>query len=95
MAPTKNIVKLEEKGVNVIVCCKNRIDIKKLLKILLNRGINKILIEGGGTTNWFFVKERLVDEIIITIAPFVLGGENAISLVEGIGFDKISQTHLF
>jgi len=94
-APKKNIEKLEEKGANVIICGQNRIELKKLLQILRKRGINKILLEGGGTTNWFFLKERLVDEIIITITPFVLGGKDAISLVEGLGFDKISKSHLF
>ena len=94
-ASKKNIEKLEEKGVTVIKCGKNRIDLKKLLQILRKRGINKILLEGGGTTNWFFLKERLVDEIIITITPFVLGGQDAVSLVEGLGFDKISKSCLF
>ena len=94
-APKKNIEKLEEKGANVIICGQNRIELKKLLQILRKRGINKILLEGGGTTNWFFLKERLVDEIIITITPFVLGGKDAISLVEGLGFDKISKSRLF
>lgn len=95
MASKKNIEKFEEKGVKVIRCGQNRIDLKKLLQILRKRGINKILLEGGGTTNWFFLKERLIDEIIITITPFVLGGQDAISLVEGLGFDKISKSHLF
>jgi 2,5-diamino-6-(ribosylamino)-4(3H)-pyrimidinone 5'-phosphate reductase len=94
-APQKNIEKLEEKGANVIRCGQNRIDLKKLLRILRKRGINKILLEGGGTTNWFFLKERLIDEIIITVTPFVLGGQDAISLVEGLGFDKISKSHKF
>jgi 2,5-diamino-6-(ribosylamino)-4(3H)-pyrimidinone 5'-phosphate reductase len=94
-APKKSIERLEEKRVNVIRCGQNRIDLKELLGILRKRGINKILLEGGGITNWYFLKERLVDEIIITITPFVLGGKNAVSLVEGFGFDKVSKSHLF
>jgi 2,5-diamino-6-(ribosylamino)-4(3H)-pyrimidinone 5'-phosphate reductase len=34
-----------------------------------------------------------VDEIIITITPFVLGGITAISLVEGIGFGEIHKSY--
>ena len=94
-ASKKNIERLEEKGVNVIVCGQNKIDLKELLTILQNRGIHKILLEGGGITNWSFLKERLVDEIIVTITPFVLGGKNAVSLVEGLGFDKISKSPMF
>lgn len=94
-APKKSIAGLEDKGVNVIICGRNTINLKELLGILRKKGINKILLEGGGITNWYFLKERLVDEIIITIAPFVLGGKDAISLVEGFGFDRISKSPSF
>ena len=51
------------KGVEVIRCGKNKIDLKKLLEILGKKGIKRIVVEGGGTTNWYFFKEKLVDEI--------------------------------
>lgn len=88
---SRNVEKLVTKGVQVIRCGKKKINIKKLLQILGKRGIKRILVEGGGTTNWYFFKEKLVDEIVITITPYVLGGSTAISLVEGIGFGNISN----
>lgn len=94
-APKKNIERLEGKEVTLIRCGNNRINLKKLLEILRKKGINKILLEGGGITNWFFLKERLVDEIILTITPYVLGGKDAVSLVEGVGLDKTSKFHSF
>jgi 2,5-diamino-6-(ribosylamino)-4(3H)-pyrimidinone 5'-phosphate reductase len=94
-APKKSIERLEGKGVDVIICGKNKIDLKELLTILQKKGIHKILLEGGGITNWYFLKERLVDEIIVTITPFVLGGKNAVSLVDGFGFAKISKSSTF
>ena len=87
----KNITRLQNHGLEILKCGKNKIDLKKLLQMLKKRNIKKILVEGGGATNWSFLKERLVDEIIITLTPFVIGGKNATSLVEGDGFDKISQ----
>ena len=60
--------------------------------ILGKKGIKKIIVEGGGTTNWYFFKEKLVDEIIVAVTPYVLGGSTAISLVEGVGFGKISNS---
>jgi 2,5-diamino-6-(ribosylamino)-4(3H)-pyrimidinone 5'-phosphate reductase len=33
-----------------------------------------------------------VDEIIITVTPYVLGGNTAVSLVEGVGFENISNS---
>ena len=89
---SKNIKKFTTKGVQVIRCGKKKIDIKKLLKILGKKGIKKIVVEGGGTTNWYFFKEKLVDEIVVTITPYILGGSTAISLVEGVGFGKISNS---
>ena len=38
-----------------------------------NLGFKKILLTGGGTINSAFMKNSLVDEIIIDIEPFVLG----------------------
>jgi len=90
----KNIVRLEKEGLEVIKCGQNKIDLKKLLHILRKKNIKKLLVEGGGTTNWSFIKDGLVDEMIITITPYVLGGSSAISLVHGEGFGKIAQAPL-
>ena len=90
-APRK-VEKFIAKGVAVIRCGKNKIDLKKLLEILRKKGIKRIIVEGGGTTNWYFFKEKLVDEITITVTPYVLGGSTAISLVEGDGFREIPDS---
>lgn len=91
----KNILRLQRYGLEVLKCGKNKIDLKKLLHIFQRKGIKKLLVEGGGITNWSFFKEDLVDEIIVTLTPFVLGGKDAISLVQGKGFPKISQACSF
>ena len=59
------------------------------MKILHKKRIKKILLEGGGTINWSFLKRGLVDELIITIAPYILGGSDSVTLVEGSGFKSI------
>ena len=90
----KNIVRLKKEGLEIIKCGHNKIDLKKLLHILRKKNIKRLLVEGGGTTNWSFIKDGLVDEMIITITPYVLGGSSAISLVHGEGFGKIAQAPL-
>ena len=90
---SRKVERFVTKGVQVIRCGKNGIDLKKLLAILGKKGIKRIVVEGGGTTNWYFFKEKLVDEIAITITPFVLGGTTAISLVEGTGFGEIPKSY--
>jgi 2,5-diamino-6-(ribosylamino)-4(3H)-pyrimidinone 5'-phosphate reductase len=49
-------------------------------------------VEGGGTVNWQFIKHGLVDEVIIAITPYLIGGKKAISLVDGNGFSKIQNS---
>jgi 2,5-diamino-6-(ribosylamino)-4(3H)-pyrimidinone 5'-phosphate reductase len=80
----RNFSRLKKLPLDVIVCGKNQVDIRKLVPILCKKGIKKILVEGGGTLNLSFLKNNLINEIIVTITPFVLGSENSVNLFEGI-----------
>jgi len=91
-AQKKNLQKLEKFPVQIVVCGNNTVSIKKLLVVLKKKGIKNILVEGGGTTNWAFVKENLVDEAIITITPYLVGGIDATTLVDGDGFSTITKS---
>jgi len=87
-----NLEKLYKFPVEVIITGKNFVNIKSLLKKLSDKKISTILVEGGGTINWEFIKQNLFDELIITLSPFLIGGNNAISFIQGNGFDKISKS---
>jgi len=65
---------------------------KKITCNSQKKGIKNILVEGGGTTNWTFVKENLVDEAMITITPYLVGGMTATTLVDGDGFSTITKS---
>jgi 2,5-diamino-6-(ribosylamino)-4(3H)-pyrimidinone 5'-phosphate reductase len=54
-------------------------------------GIRKILLEGGGKMNWSMISNRLVNTITLTIAPIIIGGNCATTLVDGEGVAKIDQ----
>ena len=88
----KNLQKLKKFSVEIMIVGENQVNIKSLIKILSKRKIKTILLEGGGTINWEFIKNNLVDEFFITITPFILGGKDAITLVQGKGFDKITKS---
>ena len=92
MASKKNLRRLEKFPVQVIVCGKQRINVKKLIGLLGKQKIKKILVEGGGETNWSFVKENLTDEVIITVTPYLVGGITATTLVDGDGFSSIMES---
>jgi diaminohydroxyphosphoribosylaminopyrimidine deaminase/5-amino-6-(5-phosphoribosylamino)uracil reductase len=49
------------------------VDLTKLLKLLADRGCNEVLIEAGSTLSGAFLQAGLVDELVIYIAPKVLG----------------------
>jgi 2,5-diamino-6-(ribosylamino)-4(3H)-pyrimidinone 5'-phosphate reductase len=70
----------------------SRVDIMELMSILYQRGIKRILLEGGGNLNWSFIKNNLVDEVRLFIAPWMVGGKDAVSLVEGEGFAKMIES---
>ena len=91
-AQVENLQRLKKFPVQVIVCGNYIVNIKKLLGILKKKGIKNILVEGGGTTNWAFVKENLVDEAMITITPYLVGGTTATTLVDGNGFSTVVKS---
>ena len=88
-AKPKNLEKLKKFPITILVCGNNQINIKNLLKMLKQKKIKNILLEGGGLTNWTFLKEKLIDDIIITLTPYLVGGSTTTTLVDGIGFSKI------
>lgn len=91
-ASKKNLARLSNYPLKVVMAGQNKIDIKKLLQILQKQNIMTILLEGGGTINWEFIHKGLVDELIVTITPYVVGGKDATTLVEGDGFSKIANS---
>ncbi|MFX1274069.1 MAG: 2,5-diamino-6-(ribosylamino)-4(3H)-pyrimidinone 5'-phosphate reductase [Promethearchaeota archaeon] len=92
----EKINEFETKNVRILKVGKGaKVDIINLLPKLHEIGIHSILLEGGGTLNWSFISNDLVDEIRLTIAPWIVGGRDATSLVEGEGFDKMFQAPRF
>lgn len=82
-APESRIEHLKKLGAEVIVCGENeKVDLRELLVKLKNENnIKKILLEGGGTLNKEMLKEGLIDEIFITVAPTLIG--YGVSIING------------
>jgi len=90
------IKKYEEKKVKIIQAGKgDHVDLIMLMPFLKRLGVNSILLEGGGILNWSFIKNDLIDEIRLTVAPWIIGGKDATSLVEGNGFNKMIEAPKF
>ena len=92
-APIDRANKLKEAGAKIIVCGEGEeVDLAILLKTLKDMGIKKVLVEGGGNVNWSIVSQGFFDELQVTIGPFIAGGRDAITLVEGDGVEKMDES---
>lgn len=83
--------KIEALGHRVIIAGEEKVDLKKAMKVLYEMGVKTLLLEGGGNLNFSMLKLGLVDEVSVAIAPVIVGGRDAVSLVEGEGFEKIED----
>ena len=71
-------------------------DLKKLSKGLYKKGYRNVLMEGGPTLLGSFLKENLMDEVFLTIAPRIYGTleKTTKNLVEGQLFPPDQIKHL-
>lgn len=61
----------------------NMIDFKDLFSKLTDRGIERMTIQSGGDMNATLIRDGLVDELSLVIAPALVGGKETPSLIGG------------
>jgi diaminohydroxyphosphoribosylaminopyrimidine deaminase/5-amino-6-(5-phosphoribosylamino)uracil reductase len=62
-----------------------RVDIRNVLRMLGNIGVQSLLVEGGGTVHGAFWDQAFVDEAFFYYAPMVIGGKDARPAIGGSG----------
>jgi diaminohydroxyphosphoribosylaminopyrimidine deaminase/5-amino-6-(5-phosphoribosylamino)uracil reductase len=67
------------------------LDLELLLKILGERNITSVLVEGGGVLLGSLFDRKLIDKVVAFIAPIIIGGEKAKTAVAGLGIDKMAD----
>lgn len=66
-----------------------RVDITQVVDILhTHYSVRYLLVEGGGTLNFYFFDADIVDEIFLTLAPKVKGGAHLPTMVDGAGLPR-------
>lgn len=76
------------------VWCSPRTEINftdALARLHRERGIRRLLCEGGGQLNAALLEADLVDELHLTHCPLILGGRTAPSPFDGTGFAQLAQ----
>ena len=68
-----------------------RVDLSMLMRILGEKGIDGVLLEGGATLNFSALENGVVDEVVSFIAPKIVGGALAKTPVGGVGVDRMDQ----
>jgi len=67
------------------------VPLPQLLSDLGKRDVQSVLLEGGPTLAWSMVEDRVVDKVVVYLAPKLIGGRDAPGVLGGRGFAPIAQ----
>ena len=67
------------------------VPLPQLLSDLGKRDVQSVLLEGGPTLAWSMVEDRVVDKVVVYLAPKLIGGQDAPGVLGGRGFAPIAQ----
>ncbi len=92
-APRRRIEELTRKGIEVITTRGKRgmVNLNPFLRYLAKCGISRLLVEGGGNVISSFITEGIADDLLIFIAPKIIGGSKAPTSVEGAGISSLDR----
>ncbi len=90
-APLEKKVALEKTNVKVLSLNSPMIEIEELLRLLGEKGITSLFVEGGGTVNDSFMRSRYINEVITYFAPKLIGGKHSPTSFSGIGHQAMAD----
>jgi len=70
---------------------KDEVDLNALLDHLAHRGVKTLLVEGGSTVIWSFLRQGLADELKVFVSSVVLGGHATPTLAGGEGVHRLED----
>lgn len=68
------------------------VDLEKLLRVLGEREITSVMVEGGGILLGSLFDRGLVDKVVAFIAPIIIGGAGARTAVVGDGVSQVAES---
>ena len=87
-APDERIEALEAEGAAVVEATApdERVDLTAALAELERRGVEQVMVEGGGELIFSLFEAGLVDELRLFVGSKIIGGRDAPTLADGEGF---------
>jgi len=79
---------LADAGAEVIIAGEERVDIGVGVEKLADRGVDRLMIEGGGEVIFSCFEAGVVDELHVYVGSLVIGGRDAPTLADGTGFTE-------
>lgn len=77
--------------VMTLPCHENGIDLQQLMVELGKRSVTSVLLEGGSEVNASALAANIVDKIVFILAPMIIGGREAPTVVAGRGIASLSE----
>ncbi len=68
-----------------------RVSLAALLMLLGKRGVTSVLIEGGSTLNAAALRAKLVNHVLLYLAPTLMGGQDARAVIGGRSPKRLAQ----
>ena len=81
-------------GVEIFAVGEGRVDLAEAMRTLRELGVERVLVEGGGTLNFELLRLGLVDEVHVYMAPMIFGGSSAPTLADGSGLPREAAIHV-
>ncbi|XXM74313.1 bifunctional diaminohydroxyphosphoribosylaminopyrimidine deaminase/5-amino-6-(5-phosphoribosylamino)uracil reductase RibD [Lysinibacillus sphaericus] len=80
-----------QEGCEVITIPEKRINLQSMLKELGKKSIQSVYVEGGSSVHGSFLEEKAFQELVIYMAPKLIGGRDAYTSFGGNGVSAITE----
>jgi diaminohydroxyphosphoribosylaminopyrimidine deaminase/5-amino-6-(5-phosphoribosylamino)uracil reductase len=67
------------------------VSLAALAELLGKRDVQGVLLEGGPTVAWSAIRDGIVDQLVVYLAPKLVGGHGAPGWLAGSGFVPIGR----
>ena len=67
------------------------VSLPALVELLGKRDVQGVVLEGGPTLAWSGIRDGVIDQVVLYLAPMLLGGQGATGGLAGSGFASIGR----